>query len=165
MRQFFLIVFSICNSLFVLGHESHFGFAEIKYNGQTQTIQATVSLNTEDFERALSRKNNNFPVHISSAEENKLLQLELSDKVLEDFKVNLGKEVCNFELIGIEVTLEGVTHFYYESQKIVFFDTISILFINLVEDYPEQQNKVLVIFGKYKETLIFHRLQTQPIQL
>lgn len=158
------LVFAFSESI-AFGHDSHFGFAEIEYNNLTQTVQATISLSTEDFERAISRKNNNYPFRISAAQDNKLLQLTLADEVLNYFQCSLDNEACKFELIGIEVTLKGITHFYFESQKINRFDTISILFANLVQDYPEQQNKVTLILDTKKTTLIFTQPKTQTIYL
>jgi len=150
---------------FASAHASHFGFAEVSYSEKTNTVQATISLSTEDLERSLAKKNNGFKARLSSIESNKILQLQLSDEILADFSLKMGSTDCDFELIGMEVTNQGITHFYYESQKILFHNTVSVLFNNLARDFPEQQNKLTFIFMEFKQTLIFTTPQLQTFNI
>lgn len=152
-------LFSLLSLILMLGlnsqaHEYHFAFAEAEYNWHTNTIQVTISVSSHDFEHTLSEDGMTIN-HLESYSNDKMMQLSLSDKVLEHFKIDMGENHCLFAFQGFEVLNTGMTNFYYESQPIKFQSEITAVFDIMIDHNKEQQNKLTFINSKEKVTVAF----------
>ena len=160
MKLFTLLVFTICLATTFHAHEYHFAFAEAEYNWRSNTIQVSISISTHDFEHTLSEDGMTIN-HLESYTNDKLMQLSLSDNVLEHFKIDMGDKHCLFAFIGFEVLNTGMTNFYYESQPIEFNPNVEAEFDIMIQNNHEQQNKLTFINSKEKVTVPFIYGQTK----
>lgn len=160
MKILILVVSIISLGSSIQAHEYHFAFAEAEYSWQSNTIQVSISLSTNDFEHTLTDEGMEIN-HLESYSKDKMMQLSLSDKVLEHFKINMGETHCLFAFIGFEVLNTGITNFYYESQPIEFEPKITAVFDLMIQSNHEQQNKLTFINGKEKITVPFIFNQTK----
>lgn len=124
----------------LIAHDYYFAFAEMAYNNDTSKFETTISISTHDLEHALEHIKS--PVgHLEKvhpdSEEFKVLESYL----LNHFSVT-AKDKVHFKLLGFETKLDGITHFYLESNSVTFEESFSVEFDALMEMHKEQQNKM-----------------------
>jgi len=161
--KFFLSSFIILASCFTLsGHEYHFAFAEAAFNAQTETIQATITFSTRDFEHSLEHDGMSIEP-LEKYENDKMMQLFLADELLKHFQMYVGEKQCQFGYVGYEVLNNGTTNFYFESQKIEITSDINVHFDLMMDHNPKQQNKLNFIYLTKNKSIEF--LSNQPTQV
>ena len=91
---------------------------------------------------------------------------ELEKLLSEHFSMKCGTDICEFNLIGHEVLLNGITNFYFESNKIDSAQDIEIKFDLLMDQYESQQNKITFYHRGQSYTRMFlNNERTQQIKL
>jgi len=159
----FIVFFITATSSF--GHEYFFAFAEVEYNEISRKFEATLIVSTHDLEIILKEKNNELGdlkhVH-SGTNSHKVLQAFL----MHHFSIKCGEELPKMKLIGHEVTLEGTTNFYLESEPIALNSALEITFDLLMNEYEKQQNKLTLYVRDNSYTRPFvHNTRKQTIKL
>ncbi|XOV68056.1 MAG: DUF6702 family protein [Fluviicola sp.] len=120
-------------------HDYFFAFAEMEYNVVTERVELTVTVTTHDFELALEEQGTKIDNIISLTEkEIETVQTYMNKHV----QLISGFESTLFKYMGNEVSLDGTSNWYFESEPIAFQEEISIRFDLLMDVFPEQQNKV-----------------------
>lgn len=155
-----LIVVLICTFSAGVGysHDFFFSFAEVEYNEIRQVFEGTITVTTHDMERALEKDSLLLaeidPVNLSNE------QVEIIETYLfNHFKIRTNKN-AQLHLIGFESLLNGVTNFYFESEKIELSNNILYVYDLLMDEYPDQQNKITFIYRNTSHTLTFLHSET-----
>jgi hypothetical protein len=138
----------------VFGHDYFFAFAEVEYNDISQQFEATVTVSSHDLERIFDEKKWSID-DLESAEQNRKNFDAISQWMLEQFVVSSENELADFSVIGCEVELSGMIHFYLESAPIEITTALSVKFDLLMEDFPEQQNKLTLYYRDQTITQTF----------
>lgn len=159
--KFSLLIITFFSVASSFAHQYHFAFAEAEYNWETSRIEASVSVSTHDFEHELTETGMQVN-HLETYANDKMMQLALSDKVLENFKIQMGQVECEFRFIGFEVLNSGMTYFYFESQPIEFNVELIFQFDTMMDHNKDQQNKLTFINHTDKISVSF--LQNGRIQ-
>lgn len=144
MKNTLLILFCGLQSL-AFGHDFFFAFAELDYNDITQRFEATVSVSSHDLERIFDEKNWSIDELESTDQRNENFQA-VSEWLLEQFQLSSSTQAIQLSVIGSEVELNGMIHFYIESKPTELSDTLTVKFDLLMSDFPEQQNKVTLYY-------------------
>ncbi|MBU2018260.1 MAG: hypothetical protein KJ941_01330 [Bacteroidetes bacterium] len=147
-------ILALFASFSIHAHAYYFGFAEMSYNQDNQNYEVTLVLSTHDVEEYFQSKSLNIKEledHIGDA--NKLA--EMSKVLLSGFKVKAGTQTLQLSSIGYEVLPNGLTHFYFNSQKIPSSQNFDIEFDLMMEFLPEQQNKLTFLQDERSITTVF----------
>ncbi|MCJ8290787.1 MAG: hypothetical protein HRT58_14400 [Crocinitomicaceae bacterium] len=156
MKNILLILFCGLQSL-AFGHDFFFAFAEIEYNDISQKIEGTVSVSSHDLERIFDKKNWSID-DLESKEENIENFTLISEWLLDQFKISSNAVSIDLSVIGCEIELNGMIHFYLESAPVELSNTLTIKFDLLMSNFPEQQNKLTFYYRDQTITKSF--LQT-----
>lgn len=140
MKNILLILFCGLQSL-AFSHDFFFAFAEVEYNDISQQFEATVSVSSHDLERIFYDRGWSID-DLESIENNSDNFVAISNWVLDQFKIKTAQSAAELSIIGCEIELNGMIHFYIESEPIELSETISFKFNLLMDDFPEQQNKL-----------------------
>jgi hypothetical protein len=142
------------------GHDYYFAFAEVEYNDFSQQFEATVSVSAHDLERIFEEKNWSID-ELENSEEAENFEA-INAWILTQFTILSGDKNVDFNVIGCEVELSGMIRFYMESAPIDLANTLKVQFNLLMEDFPEQQNKLTLYYRDRSITKTF--LQTAFVQ-
>lgn len=144
MKNILLILFCGFQSL-AFSHDFFFAFAELKYNDISQQFEASVSVSSHDLERVFDE--NQWSIDDLEFRDKKPDNFAaISEWLLEQFKISSNNTRVDFTIIGCEIELNGMIHFYLESAPTEIFNTISVQFDLLMSDFPEQQNKLTLYY-------------------
>lgn len=171
MRNALFIFFVILNTC-VFAHDYFFAFAEVEYDELNGRVEATVTVTTHDFERYLQKKEilqgeinsclgDSFKLQAIEKELNKCFYLNLNP--LSENSIMDGIESFHFKLDGFETQLTGTVQFYLSSDLKRPLESFEVTFDLLMNEYPEQQNKLTFINRGQKRTYVF--LQTKRTQI
>ncbi len=135
-------------------HAYFFGFAELNYNVEEGEYEGTLILSTHDVEDWLKRKE--VPIitledHIDDYEIHALMELE----IFEGFEVKSNDQGLIFQLIGYEILDNGMTQFYFHSNKTDKGNELDITFDLMMDEFPQQQNKINYIENNRSLTAVF----------
>ena len=148
-----LLLFGLINSPNNNLHDFHTSLSEIKYNPKEKSLEISIRVFTDDFEKALTQLNNGQKVPINSNDTK-------SDAIIEKYLlrhfalISPAKQLKSFNYIGKE--LEGdATWIYLEipnSQTLTEY-----IFLNdiLLEQFADQTNLVNIFYPNQKKTIIF----------
>lgn len=144
MKNILLILFCGFQSL-AFSHDFFFAFAELDYNDITQRFEATVSVSSHDLERIFAE--NEWSIDdLESFKSNTDNFKSISEWLLEQFQLSSNDRSIDISVIGCEVELNGMIHFYLESKPAELSESLTIKFDLLMSDFPEQQNKVTLYY-------------------
>lgn len=144
-------------SAFSFGHEFYFAFAEVEYNDISQKFECTVIATTHDLEKAM-RSEGFATSEINNPPNPEQLQ-QLEAYILNYFIIESNGERCTFRLLGAELDLNGTISLFIESEPIAIATHIDFTFDLLMNEFPEQQNKLTFYHRSENQTLAF--LSTQ----
>lgn len=156
LKVLLLFVFLI-SAMISSAHEYYFAFAEMEYKSESKKMELTLIVSTHDIEHWLQNKE----VKIKELEnhtKDTALQKEFEVKLLSGFNLSYEKNSIPLKLIGYEVLDNGLSNFYFTSEAVEINNQFSVRFDLLMNDYPEQQNKLTFIYHGKKQTFPF--LQT-----
>lgn len=142
-------------------HESFFAFAEVEYDDLSGKIETTISMTTHDLEYYLQKKKI-ITKNLSTSLEDSILRIAISKEIIEHFNMSTGNNRddyvdinarTNFE--GFELFLNGKVEFYYSASLEHPLKSIQITFDLFMDEYPEQQNKLHLIYRNQKKDYVF----------
>ncbi len=156
MKNILLILFCGIQSL-AFSHDFFFAFAEVDYNDITQQFEATISVSSHDLERVFD--DNSWSIDDLELIEEKSENFSfISEWLLDQFKITSNKRSIDLSIIGCEIELNGMIHFYLESTPTELSNAIIVKFDLLMANFPEQQNKLTLYYRDQTITKSF--LQT-----
>jgi hypothetical protein len=146
---FFLIVCNLSHA-----HNYYFSFAEVEYNDFCGCFESSITVTTHDFEQIL-RKKNLLHKNLETSLNNYKIKQNIEILINEGFQITLGNKNVEFHLEGNEIALNGLTTFYLSSKPIDLSTEIQFTYTFLMDEFPEEQNKLTFIFRGEKTTMNF----------
>jgi len=167
----FILSLSFANISFA--HEFYFAFAEVEYDEMTNRIEATLTVSTHDFEYYLQQKgiiqgdlnkSKSDSLKMQLIEEEIIKHFNLSEGINVDYNNKNQKPYLDqLKLDGFETNLTGTVEFYLSMNVYQPLKSIVITFDILMEQYPNQQNKLYFITRDKKRTIDF--LNSKKVQI
>lgn len=139
MKNILLILFCGLQSL-AFSHDFYFAFAELEYNEISQRFESTVSVSSHDLERIFFE--NEWSIDDLENTSNNENFSEISQWLLDQYSLTSNEQKINLQIIGCEIELTGMIYFYLQSDPTEIHDHFSVKFNLLMDDFPEQQNKL-----------------------
>ena len=146
----FLSIFSLKSN----AHDYYFAFAEMELNKESQKLEVTLILNSHDISHWLENKNFTL-LDLEEPTLEKNLKEGLNNFLLSGFKISHKSDHYKLIFKGILLKDDGNIEFYFESQKKVEQDEVNITFDLLMNQYNQQQNKLIYLKELKKETYEF----------
>jgi hypothetical protein len=135
-------------------HAYFFGFAEMSYNQDNQNYECTLVLSTHDIEEYFQSKSLAVIELEDHIGDEKML-LEMSKILTNGFQVKAGNIQLKLTPVGYEVLANGLTHFYFHSQKTPSVNEFNVQFDLMMDFLPEQQNKLTYLLDEKSLTSLF----------
>ena len=154
MKKYSILFFSILFSLNLSAHPFYFSYAEIEYNEFCNCFEGFISLSSHDFEELLNEEKNT-KTNISKAMNDSLLKKEISEILNSGLSFSADRQEIRIQLEGFETEMNGLTRFYFSTEKLSNSKEILIEYDLFMYKYPEQQNKLTLIQRNKKETFEF----------
>lgn len=135
-------------------HDYYFAFAEMELNKKSNKLEVTLIINNHDVEHWLE----NTDFGLLDTEKNTLndsLKVILSNQLLSGFSIQNSNIYLKLDFKGILVKKDGNIEFYFESETITNTDQVNVTFDLLMNEYEQQQNKLIYIKDLNKETFEF----------
>ncbi len=154
MKSIILLISFISLGFGAAAHEYFFAFAEVNYNEKAGIIEATVISSAHETEDAL----NSIGITIRELEDHytdTVMIQKLETFINDGFSLKFGEVSAQFTLIGFEVNTKGMVQFYLTSQQLKLTDSYTASFDLLMDQFPDQQNKLLFNTGKKEQTAVF----------
>lgn len=165
MRKIGLLLLFACFSTFAGAHEYFFAFAEVSYNDKDEVLEATIISSAHETEDALNLSGieiKELEDHYNDTE----MKAKLEKFVLSGFSMTQDSKLINFKLIGFEVDKRGMVNFYFKSEKASAPTPYSVTFDLLMDQFPDQQNKIVFTRDKKTTTAVFYvNKRTEIIKL
>ena len=149
-----IIIFLVFLGNFSFAHNYYFSFAEVEYNDFCGCFESSITVTTHDFEQVL-RKNNLLNKNLETTLNDLKLKQNIESFINKGFQITLQNNIVEFQLEGNEIGLNGLTTFYLSSKPIDLFDEIIFQYNLLMNEFPDEQNKLTFIFRGEKTTLNF----------
>ena len=154
MYKVIFLLFTLFSGFNSFAHQYYFGFAEVEYNRMDEQLQGTIILSAHDLEDVLLKKK------VISSKFDKLghdvATIEaMTQEIFKNFKCyHDGKEIA---LQGLDffLTRNGLIEIYFKSENFTLGKTLEFEFSSLMEEFPEQQNKITFILDSEKQTAVF----------
>jgi len=154
LKKLTLILFLIVNGNLFYAHNYYFSFAEVEYNDFCGCFESSITVTTHDFEQFLRKKNLLNKNLETSLTDNKLKQ-DIGELINEGLQIlSDGKKVV-FNIEGNKIGLNGLTTFFLSSKPINLTTEILFTYSLLMNEFPEEQNKLTFIFRGQKTTMNF----------
>lgn len=140
MKHILSLIFIIVTTV-SYSHEYYFSFTEMEYNDITKKFEITINVSTHDLEMVYEKyaeihlNLNNYKADSETTE-------HLKGYFEAHFILSTEIERCKLNLIGFETSLNGTTNFYFESSEIDITPTLKLMNDILMDQYPQQQNKI-----------------------
>lgn len=147
----------------VQAHEYYFAFGEIEYNEATKRFEITLEMSAHDVESDLKKTGVILDKHIEDQAQNKEFKKQLEAYLLNGFSISSDNSPINLSLMGFDVLPNGQLYAYLESSQIELDKTLHFKFDLLMELFPNQQNKITLIYQKRKQTAVF--LPAKPTEI
>jgi hypothetical protein len=159
-----LILFALFSGV-SQAHEYFFAFAEMEYNVKSQSYELSLVVSTHDIEHYFENQG----VEVGELEDytsDKVMLEVFSTLLLDGFAVKNQQATIDFQLIGYEVDLNGLTSFFFNAKPSENFAEFEVKFDLLMSVYPKQQNKLTFLENGQTQTAIFFPNQAnQQIKL
>jgi len=152
-RILLLFTLAIC-SLTASAHEYFFAFSEVNFNAAESVLEVTIVSSAHETEDAL----NIVGIEIKELEDHykdSEMITKLEGFINKGFSISENGNSIKFKLIGFEVNNQGMVNFYLKSDKVTLPTEYSVTFDLLMDQFPEQQNKVLFTHNNKTTTAVF----------
>ncbi|MFN6015023.1 MAG: DUF6702 family protein [Flavobacteriales bacterium] len=172
MRNLLFLTLLFCSS-FSFGHEFFFAFAEVEFDELKGRFEASVTLTSHDLDQSLRSMEPNFK-GLYKAESDSMSRNLVEREINRHFSIVIptknsvldGANAIYFHLEGIEIELNGTIHLYLSAEHRTVPEKLEVTFDVLMDEFPEQQNKLTLIYRGKKSTNVFLPNQrTQLIEL
>ena len=154
MKTFIFLSFLTVFSLKSFSHDYYFTFAEIELNKETSSLEVTLMINNHDVEHWLNSTSFSL-LDLEKPKVNDSLMNHLIKTILPGFKIQYESKHLRLKYKGLSIKEDGNIEFYFESEKIGSITEVLITFDLLMDQYNEQQNKLIYLNGLKKETFEF----------
>lgn len=154
MKSVLLFALLCLSTTATSAHEYFFAFAEVSYNHKDSILEATVIASAHETEDAL----NTVGITIRELEDHykdSAMIKKLEDFINKGFSMKFGETSAQFTLIGFEVDKRGMVQFYMTSQKLTLTNDYSASFDMLMDQFPDQQNKLIFKAKGKDHTAVF----------
>ncbi len=154
LKRLRIYFFFILISNVSFAHNYYFSFAEVEYNDFCSCFETSLTVTTHDLEQVLRKKNLLNKNLEASLTDNKLKQ-GIEELINEGLQISTGGKKVALYLEGNDIGINGLTTFYLSSKPIDLFDEIIFQYNLLMNEFPDEQNKLTFIFRGEKTTLNF----------
>jgi hypothetical protein len=149
-----LLVLFAFSSNCLRAHAFFFAYAEVSIDEVGQRIESTLIATTHDLELVFEKEN------ITKLTLEKALNNEASKQHIESFLNRFfyfekGLTRSKFKIDGYEIKREGTIELYISSEWQESITETLFTFNLLMNNFPEQQNKALIIWRNLKKTMEF----------
>ena len=135
-------------------HKYYFGFAEMEYVTAEKKVEATLIFSAHDLEQSLIQKKC-FVGQFENVAHDSLQLAKMEKEIFEDFIFYSGETKIPFKLVDFMLTRIGLINLFIKSSSFDLSRSITIVFKNLMEEFPSQQNKITFSINNVKHTAIF----------
>ena len=153
-KRFLIISILVVLGNFSFAHNYYFSFAEVEYNDFCGCFESSLTVTTHDLEQVL-RKKNLLNKNLETSLTDNMLKQGIEELINEGLQISTGGKKLGFHLEGNDIGLNGLTTFYLSSKPIDLFDEIIFQYNLLMNEFPDEQNKLTFIFRGEKTTLNF----------
>lgn len=154
MFRLFFVLFLLFQSLYGLSHDFYFSFAEVELDEFNGKIEVTLTATTHDIEKELRIEKS--PIQqISGNENDSTFRSLLENKINSGLIIQLNGTQPTLKLEGIEVMLNGVTNLYLSGDLPETINQLDVYFGFLMKTFPDQQNKMTLVYRGKKKTFVF----------
>jgi len=154
-KTVFLVMLFLVPSFILKAHEYYFAFAEVEYNEKSLRIEATLIISAHDFEEYLKKHNT-----IQSSIEKSLLDTNQVSNIMQEINnhfiiqpespnnnsqvdsMDFTRNSESFQLDGYNLRLDGNLELYLSKGMRNVSQKLNIIFNLLMNEFPEQQNKL-----------------------
>ena len=154
MRKQFILFLLLCSAFTTQAHEYFFAFAEVDYNKTESILEITVVSSAHETEDALNLSG----IAIKELEDHytdKEMLAKLEKFVLDGFSLKNAGTNISLKLVGFEVNSRGMVEFYFKSEVIPSPTSFDVEFDLLMDQFPNQQNKLLFNYNNKTTTAVF----------
>ncbi|MFN5418637.1 MAG: DUF6702 family protein [Flavobacteriia bacterium] len=148
------IAFISLSAFSVNAHQYFFAFAEVEYNQMQECLEGTLILSAHDLEECLIEKGS-LNTKFDKLTHDSLSIAILGQELFSDFKFNYQGKVIKLAAQDFFLTKNGLIEFYFRSEKIKLEKEFELEFSNLMDEFPQQQNKITFIYNGNKQTASF----------
>ncbi|MCH2225616.1 MAG: hypothetical protein MK066_12670 [Crocinitomicaceae bacterium] len=149
-----LIILYLAVAFNSAAHDYYFAFAELEYNDFTKKFESTITASSHDLERVLAVRGIDVDsLDLLTHSSEKFIQLE--GFLNEGFVIANRTTKTHLSIVGVEILLNGIIHFFLESESIEVNDYIDVEFSFLMSEFPEQQNKLTLYMRDKSYTKTF----------
>jgi hypothetical protein len=154
MRKLFAVLIFTLLQFTLQAHEYFFAFAEVEYNTSKRCFEVTIEASAHDVEDVM----NEVGISIQELEDHysdSSMILRIQDFIHKGFQISSGDHSATLLLKGFEVSNTGMVSFYLESAPIDLGKEVVFRFDWLMDQLPQQQNKVTFKYNQQVFTSVF----------
>lgn len=156
MHKVIFLLFTLFFGAESFAHQYYFGFAEVEYSRMDEQLQGTLIFSAHDLEEALLKKKI-IGSRFDKLSHDTTTMAAIGQELFLTFKCyHAGKEI-KLEALDFFVTRNGLVEIYFKSDLFVPENQLEFEFGTLMEEFPEQQNKITFILDGQKQTAVFLR--------
>lgn len=154
MKYFSLVLFLVA-AYVSHAHAYYFSFAEMEFNAETKRFEVSVQTSAHDTEFSMEKQG--VPVKdLEMQTKDEVVKKGLESWINRGFQVFISNHSIVFRLVGYEVLPNGLLYAYLESEPVEeAFNELHIMYDLLMDDFPQQQNKITFIYKSLKQTAVF----------
>ncbi|RZL12454.1 MAG: hypothetical protein EOO89_19550 [Pedobacter sp.] len=132
-------------------HPFYVSVTEIEQNPQTKTVQVSVRIFYDDFEKALTKQYKS-QVNILKPVDRKKLDLLIADYISNHLKIKANAKTLSLKYLGYEIE-EEAAWCYFETEKQAEVQSITVMNNILFEQHTTQINMIhAIVNGKRKSS-------------
>lgn len=135
-------------------HQYYFAFAEVEYNQMQEQLEGTIIFSTHDLEDVLL-KNVIISSKFDKVQHDSTSIAKIGEFIFKSFKFIHKNVEIKLSSIDFFITRNGMLEFYFKSEKVKLIESIDVEFSSLMDNFPEQQNKITFIQNGQKQTAVF----------
>ena len=135
-------------------HDYFFAFSEVEYNHFRQKFEVTIVASGHDLDYVWRDSVLNSDM-ISDLRVDSEEFRRVEEYINEGFQMKTRKDRIKLRIIGIESLLNGVVNFYLESYEVPLPKELYVTFDLLMDEFPQQQNKMTLYIGESTYTKAF----------
>lgn len=135
-------------------HDYFFAFAEMEYNNKKEIFEVTLESAAHDVVHGLQNDAVSI-TDLSKHYNDSAMNVAIEVFINKHFSLSSGDQQVQFHLDGYEVLRNGLVLFYLSSDKIQPEADITCRFDWLMNEFPDQQNKLTLTIYNQKYTAVF----------
>lgn len=151
-------LFSFSN---VVAHPFYVSVCQIDYNSDTNSLEITLKLFTDDLETALTG-NDAEELYLGTGQEVENADSLISAYIAQHLSIDVEGKRQAWQYLGKEVDIEA-TWCYLEITEVPVFSEVKLGSRIFLEAFETQQNIIHVAVGKQKKSLLLDRGETSGI--